>query len=133
MQPVIFDSTIWIDYLNGTITKETDLLYNYLENDYKIYVCPVIVQEVLQGIKEDKQHSEVKEIFSYLNLLTIDHMVASIGAAELYRTLRKKGLTIRKSNDCMIAFYALYFDLPLIHNDKDFNIISKHTPLKITV
>jgi predicted nucleic acid-binding protein len=133
MQPVIFDSTIWIDYLNGTITKETDLLYNYLENDHKIYVCPVIVQEVLQGIKEDKQHSEVKEIFSYLNLLTIDHMVASIGAAELYRTLRKKGLTIRKSNDCMIAFYALYFDLPLIHNDKDFNIISKHTPLKITV
>ena len=131
MRAVIFDTTIWIDYLNGVISKETDMLYSYLEKNYKIYVCPIIVQEVLQGIKEDKVFSEIKDIFFHIDMLNLDPLEASIGAAELYRILRKKGLTIRKSNDCLIAFYALYFNIPLIHNDRDFDMISKHTKLKI--
>jgi len=130
MKPVIFDSTIWIDYFNGVITEKTNTLNSYIEEDGKIFLCPIIVQEVLQGILEDKVYNNIKNIFLYMNILTLDSTQASIGAAELYRGLRKKGVTIRKSNDCLIAFYALYFDLPLIHNDKDFDAIAKYTPLK---
>ena len=130
MQPVIFDSTIWIDYFNGVVTEKTNRLYSYINENHSIFLCPIIVQEVLQGIKEDKVFSSIKDIFYHMNMLSIDPMDASIGAAELYRVLRKKGVTIRKSNDCLIAFYALYFDLPLVHNDTDFDMISKHTPLK---
>jgi predicted nucleic acid-binding protein len=65
-----------------------------------------------------------------IDMLEIEPVEAAIGAADLYRELRKKGVTIKKSNDCLIAFYAIYFNIPILHNDSDFNLISKHTPLK---
>ncbi|MEQ8878296.1 MAG: PIN domain-containing protein, partial [Cyclobacteriaceae bacterium] len=55
----------------------------------------------------------------------------SIDAAKLYHSLRKKGTNIRKPNDCLIAWYAIHHDLTLVHNDQDFDLIAKHTPLKI--
>ena len=55
----------------------------------------------------------------------------SIKAARLYRTLRRKGITIRKANDCLIAALSIEFDIPIFHNDKDFDNIAKHTSLKI--
>jgi len=51
-------------------------------------------------------------------------------SAEIYRTLRKKGITIRKSVDCIIASIAIENDIPLLHNDKDFNHVEKHINLK---
>lgn len=51
-------------------------------------------------------------------------------AAEIYRSLRRKGITIRKSVDCMIASVAIENDIPLLHNDKDFEAIEKHCGLK---
>jgi len=131
MKPLLFDTTIWIDYLNGVVSKESNLLNTYIENDYKFFLCPIIIQEVLQGIRNDKDYVNVRSIFAHMDVLIIDPVEASIGAAELYRQLRKKGVTIRKSNDCLIAFYAIYYNLPLINNDKDFVAIAKHTPLKL--
>lgn len=55
---------------------------------------------------------------------------ASIKAAEIFRTLRKNGITIRKINDCIIANYALEYNLILIHIDSDFENIAKIYPLK---
>ena len=133
MHPIIFDTTVWIDYLNGAITEETDFLHSYLNKNYKLYLCPIILQEVLQGIRDDKTYNRVKDFLLHIDMLTITPLDASIGAAESYRVLRKKGLTIRKSNECTITFYALYFDLPLIHNDRDFDAIAKYTPLKIGI
>ena len=53
-----------------------------------------------------------------------------VKAAELYKSLRHKGITIRKSLDFMIASVAIENDIPLIHNDKDFEAIEKHSGLK---
>jgi predicted nucleic acid-binding protein len=65
-----------------------------------------------------------------IDMLEIEQDEEANGAADLYRELRKKGDTIKKNNDCLIAIYAIYFNIPIIHNDSDFNLISKHTPLK---
>jgi len=131
MKPLLFDTTVWVDYLHGIVTKESNLLNKYIESDYELFLCPIIIQEVLQGIRNDKDYVSVKSIFSHMNLLVIDSFEASIGAAELYRQVRKKGVTIRKSNDCLIAFYAIYYNLALINNDKYFDAIAKRTPLKV--
>jgi len=130
-EPLIFDTSIWIDFLKNRVTPEADLLTSYIEHDDQVLLIPTILQEVLQGIREDKQYVHIKEIFSYFTVLQISPVQAAIGAAELYRGLRKKGLTIRKSNDCLIAFYAIEFSTPLVHSDKDFELISKHSKLKI--
>lgn len=66
-------------------------------------------------------------------MLQLDPVEAAVGAADLYRTLRKKGVTIRKPNDCLIAHYALSYDIPLLHYDVDFEQIAQHTPLRFVM
>ena len=120
---LIFDTSVWIDFLRNKSTSEAELLTNYIENNYPVVLTPTIVQEVLQGIRDDTQYQQIKDILSYFTILQLPPVQAAIGAAELYRSLRKKGLTIRKSNDCLIAFYAIEFSIPLIHSDADFDVI----------
>ena len=64
-------------------------------------------------------------------MVDIDVMYATNYAVDLYRQLRKKGITIRKSVDCLIASYAILTDMYLLHNDKDFEYIAKESRLKI--
>lgn len=127
---LIFDTSIWVDFLRNKSTPATDLLTDYIEHNDQVLLVPTILQEVLQGIREDAQYRHIKDILSYFSVLQVSPVQAAIGAAELYRSLRKKGLTIRKSNDCLIAFYAIEFSTILVHSDSDFDIISRHSKLK---
>jgi predicted nucleic acid-binding protein len=129
-EPLIFDTSVWIDFLKDKSNPEADLLTSYIDQEDQVLLIPTILQEVLQGIREDAQYRQIKEIFSYFTVLQLSPVQAAIGAAELYRGLRKKGVTIRKSNDCLIAFYAIEFSTPLVHRDSDFELISKHSKLK---
>src|SRR5882757_838306 len=129
-EPLIFDTSVWIDFLRGKSNPQVDLLTLYIDHNDQVLLIPTILQEVLQGIREDAQYRQIKEIFSYFTVLQLPPVQAAIGAAELYRGLRKKGLTIRKSNDCLIAFYAIEFSTPLVHLDSDFEFVSKHSKLK---
>ncbi len=122
----LFDTSVWIGFFVGNETNETRLLTQYLNDDLPVYVCPVILQEVLQGVTNDKDFIEIKESFLALKMLNEDLVEAAIGAAEIYRKLRAKGITIRKSNDCLIAWYALKNSMDVIHNDRDFDLILKH-------
>jgi predicted nucleic acid-binding protein len=127
----IFETSVWIDFLRGKSTPEVSLLTGYIENNHPVILIPTILQEVLQGIREDGQYVHVKDLFSYFTMLQLPPGQAATGAAELYRSLRKKGVTIRKSNDCMIAYYAITSAITLVHTDGDFDLISQHTDLKV--
>jgi predicted nucleic acid-binding protein len=129
-EPLIFDTSVWIDFFNDKNTDKVKLLASYIENNDRLLLTPTIVQEILQGIRDDKQYRKIKNILSYIEILELPQVEAAIGAAELYRSLRKKGLTIRKSNDCLIAIYAIEFSIKLVHSDSDFHLISKHSHLK---
>jgi len=122
----IFDTSVWINFFRGNKSDETRLLVHHLENDLPVYYCPVILQEVLQEIKKDSELEELKEVFTVLNKLYEDPYQAATGAAEIYRNLRKKGITIRKGNDCLIAWFAIKNSLNIIHQDRDFDIIKKN-------
>lgn len=129
-EPLIFDTSVWIDFLKGKNNPQVDLLTLYIDQNDQVLLVPTILQEVLQGIREDAQYRQIKDILSYFTVLQLPPVQAAIGAAELYRGLRKKGLTIRKSNDCLIAFYAIEFSTALVHLDSDFEFVSKHSKLK---
>ncbi|HCE58932.1 MAG TPA: VapC toxin family PIN domain ribonuclease [Prolixibacteraceae bacterium] len=120
---LLFDTSVWIDYFSGIDTTQTILLTKHIENDLPIFICPVILQEVLQGVGNDKDYHKIKNSFLELNILSEDPLEAAIGAADIYRKLRKKGLTIRKSNDCLIAWFAIKNSLEIVHNDRDFDMI----------
>lgn len=130
--PILIDTSVWIDYLTGTLDKRTDLLNNHIAQNHPVLICPIILQEVLQGIRTDADHKRIKKILLSYTMLEMDPVEAAIGAADLYRNLRKKGITIRKSNDCLIAHYAIFHHVPLLHNDTDFDLIASKTNLKLT-
>ncbi len=130
---MLFDTSIWIDYLKNVRSHETGLLdielikYKNIEAE----ICPPIYQEILQGIRTDAEHESIKDLLVTVNFLNLNSYFAAEGGAKIYRDLRKKGITIRKPNDCIIAFYAIHFNLKLVHNDSDFDKIAKHTALKV--
>jgi predicted nucleic acid-binding protein len=129
---LIVDSSVWIDSFNPKIkSTEKEILKQLIFNDNPIYLCPIIYQEVLQGIREDKIFKEVKSILQQYRMIEIDLMVATNYAINLYRHLRKKGIAIRKSVDCLIASYAILEDMYILHNDSDFTQIARESKLNI--
>jgi len=129
-EPLIFDTSVWINFLGDKRHPASELLADYIERNDQVLLTPTILQEILQGIRSDVQYNHVKSILSYFTTLQIPPIQAAIGAAELYRSLRKKGRTIRKSNDCLIAYYAIELSVTLVHSANDFNLISSHSGLK---
>jgi len=124
--PVLADTSVWINFFKGVDSKEVEVLIRYIENDSPVYLCPTIVQEVLQGINNDKQFREVQASLLAFNILNDDGVEMAISAANLYRWLRKRGITIRKSNDCLIAQYAIKHSLQVLHQDRDFDLIMEN-------
>jgi predicted nucleic acid-binding protein len=121
--PILADTSVWINFFKGIESKEVRILTKYIEHDDPIFLCPTIVQEVLQGIPNDKQFKEIKEYLLAFQILDDDGLEMAISSANLYRSLRKKGITIRKSNDCLIAQYAINHSLHVLHQDRDFDLI----------
>ncbi|MBD2755950.1 type II toxin-antitoxin system VapC family toxin [Spirosoma validum] len=128
---MIVDTSVWIDFLRGVRSAQTDLVAALLVERDLLYITPTILQEVLQGVYNDSQFERIKENLLACRLLRFDPVEAAIGAAQLYRDLRKKGVTIRKPNDCLIAHYAIFYDMPILHSDADFDQIGRFTALRI--
>ena len=128
---MIFDTSVWIDFSRGKKTSLADLLQHRIYDDLKVYVCPPVYQEILQGVKNEKELEEIRGLLLSLDFLLLDPYFVAEGSATIFRQLQKVGVTIRKPNDCIIAFYAIHFNLKLVHSDSDFDKIAKHTDLKI--
>lgn len=131
MEPILADTSVWIDFFRGKKSGECTLLYKYIEENEPLLICPPIIQEILQGIRNDDDYGKIKENILSLDVLIIEPVEAAVGSADLYRKLRKAGATIRKTNDCLIAFYAIYYKVHLLHKDSDFDRIAGHSDLKI--
>lgn len=126
----IIDTSIWINYFNSVNDENAGLVNQLIDAD-EIIVLPVILQETLQGIKENKIFELTKELMLSYKYINLDAIYSSIRSAELYRFLRQKGITIRKPNDCLIAAICIENKISLFHNDMDFDKIAKYTSLKI--
>jgi predicted nucleic acid-binding protein len=129
---ILFDTSVWIDYLNARPTPKVQKLEAYFKNNFRVFITPTIIQEVLQGISDQKRFNKVQQILINQNVLLMKSVEAAIKAAQLYSSLRQKGVTIRKPNDCLIAVYALNFDIEICHNDSDFDLIAQNSLLKIS-
>ncbi|GAB2531773.1 type II toxin-antitoxin system VapC family toxin [Spirosoma aerophilum] len=130
---MIVDTSVWIDAFQHAQSEQARLVATYLTADRQIYITPTILQEVLQGVRAEDQYALIKEGMLAHSMLRLDPVEAAIGAADLYRSLRKKGVTIRKPNDCLIAHYAIFFDIPVLHRNVDFDQIASHTALRLAV
>jgi predicted nucleic acid-binding protein len=127
---VLVDTTVWIDFFADRNEPHVAALQELIENEEDLCLCGIILAEVLQGIRSDADFVETKDYFDDLIFLPM-RQTTFVQAAEVYRSLRKRGVTIRKPVDCMIASVAIEYDIRLLHNDRDFDYIAKHSKLRV--
>ena len=126
---ILVDSSVWVDYFNGKQTPLTKLLRYHLLNQ-KAVIADLILTEVLKGFRHDKDYETAKTALSILPILTIGGEYISVKAADNYRRLRKKGVTVRGTVDMIIATYAIENHFELLYADRDFDMMVKHLGLR---
>jgi predicted nucleic acid-binding protein len=126
---ILVDSSVWIDYLRGVETKQTDRLHGLLGLE-PVAVGDLILTEVLQGTTTDKEFKEVLKFLNSLEVVSLGGHGVAVQAARNFRALREKGVTIRKTIDCIIATRCIMDGLTLLHSDKDFDPFVAHLGLR---
>ncbi len=127
---ILVDSSIWIDFYNGTETEQTRKLERYISESHDICICGFVIAEVLQGFPKQSDHDNAKSDFSKLIYLDDDRSTFELSAT-IFRELRRHGITIRKAIDCMIASVVIQHQTYLLQNDRDFIHIDTHYPLNL--
>jgi len=127
---ILVDTTVWIDFFAGRSLPHVVALDTIIKRRENICICGIILAEVLQGIRQDTEFRKTRDLFNTLILLPMPYTVF-LRSADIYRKLRKIDVTIQKPLDCMIASVAIENDIPLLHNDKDFQPIERRCGLKV--
>lgn len=125
---ILVDTSVWIDYFNGDINAQTDALDAALIEG-TVAIADLIFLEILQGFKSDKDYQIVRERLASLDQYSIFNSGMVEKCAQNFRTLRKRGITIRKTNDVIIATYCIEHRLPLLYIDRDFEPFVKYLGL----
>jgi len=116
---ILVDSSVWIDFFNGTDCAEADKLNEILGLE-EVIIGDLILAEVLQGFRSDADYKEAKNVLTSLSVHDLLGKDMAIKSANNFRKLRKKGITIRKTADVIIATYCIENKIPLLFTDKDF-------------
>lgn len=116
---ILVDSSVWIDFFNGVDCTETDKLNEVLGLE-EVIIGDLILAEVLQGFRSDTDYKTAKDVLTSLNVHDLLGKDMAIKSANNFRQLRKKGITVRKTTDVIIATYCIENKIPLLFTDKDF-------------
>jgi predicted nucleic acid-binding protein len=126
---ILVDTTVWIDWFADRDCRATDRLRLAIEQGEDLAVCGVVITEVLQGVRNDRDFATIRDrLFALIYLpVTVE---THVRAAEMYRACRKRGLTIGKPIDCIISATCIENSAFILHNDRDFDHIAKHFALQ---
>jgi predicted nucleic acid-binding protein len=127
---ILVDTSVWIDFLEGKGSPHHFKLRSLLEQDEDIFLTGIVLTEILQGIRDEELNKRTEEYLLAFPLVHARDIATYLHAAELYRTCARRGLTVRKTIDCIIAAIAIENSLALFHNDRDFVAIEACCGLK---
>lgn len=121
---VIVDTTVWIDYFRGGDTRQAAWLDRELARQ-RMGLTDIILCEVLQGLPDDTVARRIeRELRKFAIYRGIDDTIA-VAAACNYRFLRRRGHTVRKTIDCLIATFCIKNGHRLLHADRDFDVFER--------
>lgn len=127
---VIVDTTVWIDYLRGTENPETRWLDRELQGQ-RLGLTDLILCEVLQGISEHNAFARVRSDLMKFQVFETGGSDFAIAAGQNYRELRRRGFTVHKTIDCLIATFCLRGRHELLHRHRDFDSFEKVLGLRV--
>ncbi|MFM2059869.1 MAG: hypothetical protein RLY71_4254 [Pseudomonadota bacterium] len=125
---ILVDSSVWIDYFRGTVTPQTDRLDALLGQEV-IATGDLILAEVLQGFASERDFNQARKLLTSLEIVDLVGQEMAIQAARNFRTLRARGITVRKTIDTLIATRCIESDYALLYSDRDFDPFVEHLGL----
>ena len=127
---MIVDSNTWADFFNGVQSPHAERLEVALGEEEDLAVIPIIITEVLQGFRTDTGFQRAQRVLVSLPVIhpTVE---CHVRAARMFRSLRRKGVTVRGAVDCVIAQSCLDTEAELLSPDADFKHIARHTSLRL--
>jgi predicted nucleic acid-binding protein len=128
---IVVDTTIWIDFLGARGTAFDRHLTELVEEDAPIALIDIVYCEVLQGIRNDDVYQRTRASLLAHPIVRPRGLQTFETAANLYRSARRQGFTIRRSVDCLIAATCLENDAEIYHNDRDFDTLARVSSLMI--
>ncbi len=128
---IVVDTTVWIDFLGAKGTPFDLHLTDLISRGESLALTDLIYCEVLQGIRNETDFARVRNILQSYPILRIRNLDIFENAASIYRDCRRRGFTVRKTIDCLIAATCLDSGAELFHNDRDFEVIARVRDIKI--
>jgi predicted nucleic acid-binding protein len=126
---VLVDSSVWVDYFNGLETPESSRLDALLGRE-PVAIGDLIQLEVLQGFRHEREFKIACRLFAHLTTFDLLGQQLVMKAAQNYRSLRVRGITIRKTTDTIIATFCIANEIPLLYSDRDFTPFAEHLGLQ---
>jgi predicted nucleic acid-binding protein len=125
---IVVDSSVWIDFFNGRNAPHVRQLRAVLGID-EIIVGDLMLCEVLQGLDSEPEAQEVEALLRRFVIVPMAGEAIAMTAARHFRTLRRRGITVRKTIDLLIGTWCIANRTPLLHNDGDFRPMARHLGL----
>jgi predicted nucleic acid-binding protein len=127
---LIVDSTVWVGYFNGVNNPQTDYLHQMVDKT-PILIGDLILAEILQGFRDETDFETARRLFGKFIQVEMVNPDLAMQSARNYRLLRRKGVTVRKTIDGLIATYCIENEHDLLHTDSDFDGYEKHLGLSV--
>jgi predicted nucleic acid-binding protein len=127
---ILVDSSVWVDYFRGNDTPQTDRLDLLLGRE-PLAIGDLILAEVLQGFDSDRDFRRARRVLTSLLVVDLGGLEIAIQAAENFRILRRRGVTIRKTIDTIIATRCIESGYELLHSDRDFDPFAAYLGLRV--
>jgi len=128
---IVVDTSVWIDVLNDVDSPKASRCTELLKDGAPVALTDVIFTEILQGFRSERDARRVEKHLHAFPVLRLDDLDDFALAAELYRTARRSGVTIRKTLDCLIAAPCVRNGAPILHRDEDFDRLASCTDLEV--
>ena len=128
---ILVDTSAWIELIRATGHPAHVTLRHHLERREPIATSEPVIMELLAGVATAAERSKLRARLMALPRLTVRGLADFEAAADLYRVCRSRGATVRKLVDCLIAAVAIRERATLLHNDRDFDVLARHTRLRI--
>jgi predicted nucleic acid-binding protein len=128
---IVVDTSVWIDVLNDVPSPPAEACVALIQRGEPVALTDVIFAEILQGLRSDAEAGLVERQLRAFPVLRLESLDDYALAAQLYRTARRSGVTIRKTLDCLIAAVCVRTGAPLLHADADFDRLASCTSLRI--
>lgn len=125
---ILIDTSAWVEFLRDTGSAISDRVDALLDGE--IATCHPIRMEVLAGARDERHLVNLRGLLARGSLIPTAPTDYEEAAA-LYRACRRGGETVRRLMDCLIAATAIRSAVPILHSDNDFNVLARHTPLRV--